>query len=205
MTTLESIIKKSTRFGLSALSSRKYGDFMAMFDQTLDDILGIYDKTKKKVIDMADKIYLLKPDKAPLYELVKKLKKKKSIKVEHKWIEDDLGGILAQQRNRPPEKKEMDLDDILGVQKKQPLCTTTTTTPNPYSQWAGAMSASAGLTAGNIVAVSSMNQHQQLGGVGGSGTCPVCGHTPNMTQIYQKSIKIKAPKMTLDEILDEEI
>jgi hypothetical protein len=44
----------------------------------------------QKVIDIADKIYLLEPNAAPLYVLVSKLNKKVAINTKFSWLEDDL-------------------------------------------------------------------------------------------------------------------
>jgi hypothetical protein len=44
----------------------------------------------QKVIDIADKIYLLEPNAAPLYVLVSKLNKKVAINTKYSWLEDDL-------------------------------------------------------------------------------------------------------------------
>jgi hypothetical protein len=44
----------------------------------------------QKVIDMADKIYLLEPNAAPLYVLVSKLNKRVAINTKIEWIEDVL-------------------------------------------------------------------------------------------------------------------
>jgi len=38
---------------------------------------------------------ILDPEEAPLYKLVKRLRMAKGVKVEHKWIEDDLLPICA--------------------------------------------------------------------------------------------------------------
>lgn len=43
-----------------------------------------------KVLDIADKIYLLQPDAAPLYTLVSKLNKRPSIQPKIEWPENDL-------------------------------------------------------------------------------------------------------------------
>lgn len=42
------------------------------------------------VIDMADKIYLLQPEAAPLYVLVSKLNKRVAINTTIKWLEDKI-------------------------------------------------------------------------------------------------------------------
>jgi len=44
----------------------------------------------QRVLDVADKIYLLEPNAAPLYVLVSKLNKRVAINPEFKWLEDDL-------------------------------------------------------------------------------------------------------------------
>jgi len=44
----------------------------------------------RRVIDMADTIYLLEPNAAPLYVLVSKLKKRSCFSPKYEWLEDDL-------------------------------------------------------------------------------------------------------------------
>lgn len=44
----------------------------------------------QKVVDMADKIYLLEPNAAPLYVLVSKLNKRVAINSTFSWLEDEL-------------------------------------------------------------------------------------------------------------------
>ena len=44
----------------------------------------------QRVVDMADKIYLLEPNAAPLYVLVSKLNKRVAINTKVEWIEDVL-------------------------------------------------------------------------------------------------------------------
>jgi hypothetical protein len=44
----------------------------------------------KQVLDMADKIYLLEPNAAPLYVLVSKLNKRVAINPTFQWLEDEL-------------------------------------------------------------------------------------------------------------------
>lgn len=47
-------------------------------------------RSEQKVIDMADKIYLLEPNAAPLYVLVSKLNKRPAINPQFYWLEDVL-------------------------------------------------------------------------------------------------------------------
>lgn len=49
----------------------------------------------QQVIDMADKIYLLEPNAAPLYVLVSKLNKRVAINPTFNWLEDDLNPTWA--------------------------------------------------------------------------------------------------------------
>lgn len=49
----------------------------------------------QKVVDMADKIYLLEPNAAPLYVLVSKLNKRVAINTNFSWLEDDLNPSWA--------------------------------------------------------------------------------------------------------------
>lgn len=46
--------------------------------------------SNQQVVDMADKIYLLEPNAAPLYVLVSKLNKRVAINTTFNWIEDEL-------------------------------------------------------------------------------------------------------------------
>lgn len=46
--------------------------------------------SNQRVVDMADKIYLLEPNAAPLYVLVSKLNKRVAISTTVEWIEDEL-------------------------------------------------------------------------------------------------------------------
>lgn len=46
--------------------------------------------SNQRVIDMADKIYLLEPNAAPLYVLVSKLNKRVAISTTVEWLEDEL-------------------------------------------------------------------------------------------------------------------
>jgi len=46
--------------------------------------------TDRQVLDMADKIYLLEPNAAPLYVLVSKLNKRVAINPSFHWLEDEL-------------------------------------------------------------------------------------------------------------------
>ena len=51
---------------------------------------GNYILQNQRVVDMADKIYLLEPNAAPLYVLVSKLNKRVAINTKVEWIEDVL-------------------------------------------------------------------------------------------------------------------
>lgn len=46
--------------------------------------------SNQRVVDMADKIYLLEPNSAPLYVLVSKLNKRVAINTTVEWLEDEL-------------------------------------------------------------------------------------------------------------------
>jgi len=51
---------------------------------------GRWDLSNRAVVDMADKIYLLEPNAAPLYVLVSKLNKRVAINTNIQWMEDVL-------------------------------------------------------------------------------------------------------------------
>ena len=51
---------------------------------------GVSVLAASKVTDMADKIYLLQPEAAPLYVLVSKLNKRVAINTTINWLEDKI-------------------------------------------------------------------------------------------------------------------
>jgi len=57
---------------------------------TATGVTGLTILSAQKVIDMADRIYLLQPEAAPLYVLVSKLNKRVAINTTIQWLEDDL-------------------------------------------------------------------------------------------------------------------
>lgn len=170
-----------------------------MIDEALDEILEVYDKTKDKVVEMADKVLLLDPKSSPLMQMMKKLKGGKALGSKHTWLEDDL----THEQKDDTKFNNRDLDDILGVKKKEEI---TKEFASPAgSAWTGPpLSAGINLSAQQLRVIG----HQTGQTPNSSAACPLCGCIPgnkNYTQIHQYPASCKKPKLTLDEILDEEI